>query len=152
LCWRACSKKPCRYFNEGKGECPFYDKCFYLHAYPDGRIASPRAMRRRRRQDADGTVSSVGRVLLWDFLDEAQENRSRQHVDERAETDDWNSFFERLQVLGLAIPPDDDDDSETAVTGGDGDNRDKNENEDNSNQSDSETAPVATENGDTQQQ
>lgn len=73
-------------------------------------------------------------------------------MDERAETDDWNSFFERLQVLGLAIPPDDDDDSETAVTGGDGDNRDKNENEDNSNQSDSETAPVATENGDTQQQ
>ena len=34
-------KKPCQYFKQGKGECPFYDKCFYLHALPDGSIAPP---------------------------------------------------------------------------------------------------------------
>jgi E3 ubiquitin-protein ligase makorin len=41
------SKKHCKYFNRGQGKCPFNDKCFYLHAYPDGRIASPRPVRRR---------------------------------------------------------------------------------------------------------
>jgi len=45
------SKKHCKHFNRGKGKCPFNEKCFYLHAYPDGRVASPRPVRRREHSD-----------------------------------------------------------------------------------------------------
>ncbi|XP_069484917.1 E3 ubiquitin-protein ligase makorin-1 isoform X2 [Ambystoma mexicanum] len=37
----AMSNKSCRYFNEGRGSCPFGGNCFYKHAYPDGRIEEP---------------------------------------------------------------------------------------------------------------
>uniref|UniRef100_A0A8C9GDU8 RING-type E3 ubiquitin transferase n=1 Tax=Piliocolobus tephrosceles TaxID=591936 RepID=A0A8C9GDU8_9PRIM len=33
----AMSNKACRYFDEGRGSCPFGGNCFYKHAYPDGR-------------------------------------------------------------------------------------------------------------------
>jgi len=46
-----CSKKHCKHFNRGKGTCPFNEKCFYLHAYPDGRVASPRPVRRRQHPE-----------------------------------------------------------------------------------------------------
>lgn len=32
----ALSKKDCKYFKQGRGKCPFGNKCFYLHALPDG--------------------------------------------------------------------------------------------------------------------
>ena len=35
------SNKPCRYFDEGRGSCPFGGNCFYKHAYPDGRREEP---------------------------------------------------------------------------------------------------------------
>lgn len=107
-----CSKKPCKYFNQGKGECPFNNKCFYLHAYPDGRIASPRPWHRRQRQDADGETSIIGRILLSDFLDEFQENRRRRPGATQDEADEWETFFMRLQMLGIALPADDDDDDD----------------------------------------
>ncbi|XP_013375671.1 PREDICTED: LOW QUALITY PROTEIN: E3 ubiquitin-protein ligase makorin-1-like [Chinchilla lanigera] len=40
----AMSNKACRYFDEGRGSCPFGRNCFYKHAYPDeldGRRAGP---------------------------------------------------------------------------------------------------------------
>nr|XP_033815656.1 E3 ubiquitin-protein ligase makorin-1 isoform X2 [Geotrypetes seraphini] len=37
----AMSKKSCRYFDEGRGSCPFGGNCFYKHAYPDGRLEEP---------------------------------------------------------------------------------------------------------------
>ncbi|KAK2187536.1 hypothetical protein NP493_162g02032 [Ridgeia piscesae] len=55
---KAMSTKPCKYFDQGRGECPFNAHCFYLHAYPDGRKASPRPVRRRRRQDDSGELRS----------------------------------------------------------------------------------------------
>ena len=33
-----CKKKHCLYFQRGKKRCPFGNKCFYLHALPDGTI------------------------------------------------------------------------------------------------------------------
>lgn len=27
---------PCSFFNQGKGECPFRNSCFYAHILPDG--------------------------------------------------------------------------------------------------------------------
>lgn len=35
------SNKPCRYFDEGRGSCPFGGNCFYKHEYPDGRQEEP---------------------------------------------------------------------------------------------------------------
>ena len=106
------SKKPCKYFDQGRGQCPFADSCFYLHAYPDGRKASPQAVRRRFRQNADGEVSIARQVRLWDFVDEVQERRSRA-AEERARRDDddedWQGFFARLQELGFELPSDEDD-------------------------------------------
>jgi len=108
------SKKPCKYFDEGRGECPFGDSCFYLHAYPDGRQALPQAVCRRFRQNADGEVSAVRQVRLWDFVDEVQEQRSHA-AEERARrdgSDDWQSFFASLLQRGLQLPSDDDDDDD----------------------------------------
>jgi len=41
-------------------------------------------------------------------LDEFQENRRR--LPEHDDADEWETFFMRLQMLGIAIPADDDDD------------------------------------------
>ena len=106
-------KKPCKYFDQGRAECPFADSCFYLHAYPDGRVASPQVLRRRFRQNADGEVTVVRRVQLWDFVDDVQEQRTRaaeQH-DERATDENWQRFFARLLELGYELPSDEDDDN-----------------------------------------
>lgn len=62
------STKPCKYFKEGKGECPFNDKCFYQHAYPDGSLASPKPRHRRRRVNADDELDEFPRIYLWDFI------------------------------------------------------------------------------------
>lgn len=70
----ALSKKPCKYFDEGRGECPFNDRCFYLHMLPDGTIAPPQPRRRRRRHNANGELDLEEHISLWDFL---QERRDR---------------------------------------------------------------------------
>lgn len=35
---KALSQKPCKYFRQGRGECPFAGACFYQHAYADGTL------------------------------------------------------------------------------------------------------------------
>ena len=67
------SQKPCKYFDQGRGECPFNEKCFYLHAYPDGTIAEPQPRKPRRRRNADGDLDLLHRLLLWDFLQERED-------------------------------------------------------------------------------
>ena len=78
-----CSKKHCKHFSRGKGKCPFNDKCFYLHAYPDGRVASPRPVQRRQHRaeevdysdgdddddDDDDDVLIVEQVSLYDIVE-----------------------------------------------------------------------------------
>ncbi len=54
--------KPCKYFDEGRGECPFNENCFYKHAYPDGRPASPKPIRRRQRRNEDGDIEIIQQV------------------------------------------------------------------------------------------
>ena len=62
-------KKPCQYFKQGKGECPFYDKCFYLHALPDGSIAPPQPRPKKRRVvNEGGEDSNVEVFSLWDYF------------------------------------------------------------------------------------
>jgi len=74
------SKKHCKHFSRGKGKCPFNEKCFYLHAYPDGRVASPRPVQRRQHRtddvdysdvddDDDDDVLIVEQVSLYDIVE-----------------------------------------------------------------------------------
>jgi len=59
-------KTPCYYFAQGEGHCPFGTSCFYLHAYPDGTLASRKP---RSYTDADGEGHVVRQVRLSDFLE-----------------------------------------------------------------------------------
>lgn len=67
-------KKACKYFEQGKGTCPFGNKCLYRHAYPDGRLAEPE--KPRKQLSSEGTVRFLNSVRLWDFI----ENRESQHA------------------------------------------------------------------------
>ncbi|KAJ8926835.1 hypothetical protein NQ314_020685 [Rhamnusium bicolor] len=68
---KALSRKDCKYFKKGQGKCPFGNKCFYLHAFPDGSkcdVGPPPRQRRPRNVDTD--IDVLQQVMLWDFLDE----------------------------------------------------------------------------------
>ncbi|XP_036708192.1 probable E3 ubiquitin-protein ligase makorin-2 [Balaenoptera musculus] len=74
-------KKVCKYFEQGKGTCPFGSKCLYRHAYPDGRLAEPE--KPRKQLSSEGTVRFFNSVRLWDFI----ENRESQHVHNTEDVD-----------------------------------------------------------------
>nr|KAF6420776.1 makorin ring finger protein 2 [Molossus molossus] len=74
-------KKACKYFEQGKGTCPFGNKCLYRHAYPDGRLAEPE--KPRKQLSSEGTVRFFNSVRLWDFI----ENRESQHVPNTEDVD-----------------------------------------------------------------
>jgi len=70
-------KKQCRYFDLGKGECPFGNKCFYRHEDAKGNhvdVGPPEAQKRRLVRDAaadvigDADTIEMQRILLTDFL------------------------------------------------------------------------------------
>ena len=79
-------KKECKYFDKGDGECPFGNKCFYLHVDKQGKVVDvgpPSAQTKTRPRltqgapttddpyDADHADRSlVQRLLLYDFLEE----------------------------------------------------------------------------------
>jgi len=64
-------QKECKYFNKGSGECPFGNKCFYQHADKDGRTVDVGPPKKPlRRTNADGNLTLVQRLLLYDFLEE----------------------------------------------------------------------------------
>ncbi|XP_056357211.1 E3 ubiquitin-protein ligase makorin-2 [Oenanthe melanoleuca] len=71
-------KKPCKYFEQGKGTCPFGGKCLYLHAYPDGSRAEPE--KPRKQLSSEGTVRFFNSVRLWDFIED-RESRSAPGAD-----------------------------------------------------------------------
>lgn len=71
---KALSKKPCKYFKQGEGICPFGGACFYLHAKPDGTKVDLPLPTRRRRQNQDGELDYMGRIYLWDYLEYREEN------------------------------------------------------------------------------
>lgn len=67
---KSCSEKPCRHFNQGRGECPFGDKCFFKHVYPDGAKAKLGPPRRRKRHNNRLEAELVEDVILSEFLDD----------------------------------------------------------------------------------
>lgn len=60
----ALSTKDCKYFDKGVGKCPFGNKCFYRHAFPDGRICDvgPPPRQRRRGPGLDTAAIEVLQV------------------------------------------------------------------------------------------
>ncbi|XP_058791571.1 probable E3 ubiquitin-protein ligase makorin-1 [Phymastichus coffea] len=65
----ALSTKDCKYFSKGRGKCPFGNKCFYLHALPDGTKTDVGPPVRQRR-NADNDIDIFRQLLLWDFMDD----------------------------------------------------------------------------------
>lgn len=58
----ALSRKDCKYFKQGRGKCPFGNKCFYLHALPDGTktdVGPPPRQPRRQNHEGDMDVLQV---------------------------------------------------------------------------------------------
>ncbi len=55
--------KPCRYFDEGRGTCPFGSNCFYKHAFPDGRLEEAQPQRRQTGSNSRNRVTVHTRSL-----------------------------------------------------------------------------------------
>ncbi|XP_055663294.1 E3 ubiquitin-protein ligase makorin-1 [Falco peregrinus] len=64
----AMSNKPCRYFDEGRGSCPFGGNCFYKHAYPDGRREEPQ----RPKVGTSSRCRAQRRNRFWEFIEERE--------------------------------------------------------------------------------
>ncbi|KAL9988914.1 hypothetical protein ACROYT_G003409 [Oculina patagonica] len=69
----ALKEKPCRYFAQGKGTCPFGSSCFYKHAYPDGRVEE---VKLRHCDTSEGNSKIVKTFRLWDFLEALEDERT----------------------------------------------------------------------------
>ncbi|XP_056885598.1 E3 ubiquitin-protein ligase makorin-2 [Takifugu flavidus] len=65
-------KKPCKYFDQGRGSCPFGGKCLYLHALPDGSRAEPEQP--RKQLGSEGNIRFMNSVRLWDFIEEREQH------------------------------------------------------------------------------
>ncbi|KAG5318505.1 MKRN1 ligase, partial [Acromyrmex heyeri] len=70
ICLFSYSTKDCKYFNKGRGKCPFGNKCFYLHALPDGTKKDVGPPVRQRRNTTDTDIDILHQLILWDFFDE----------------------------------------------------------------------------------
>ncbi|XP_029847275.2 E3 ubiquitin-protein ligase makorin-1-like [Ixodes scapularis] len=103
---KAMSVKPCRYFQEGRGICPFGRACFYQHLYPDRREAVLPPPRRRRRENRASDIQTLHGMYLWDFLDLGDHllfPTFNQMLPTVPDTDDeeieWNSLLERYAAF-----------------------------------------------------
>ncbi|KAM8913377.1 E3 ubiquitin-protein ligase makorin-2 isoform 1-T1 [Spinachia spinachia] len=74
------SKKSCKYFDQGRGSCPFGGKCLYLHAFPDGTRAEPE--RPRKQLSSEGNVRFMNNVRLWDFIEEREQRPATSSLDD----------------------------------------------------------------------
>ncbi|KAE8612894.1 hypothetical protein XENTR_v10013036 [Xenopus tropicalis] len=92
-------KKACKYFDQGRGTCPFGGKCLYLHAYPDGTRAEPE--KPRKQLGSEGTVRFLNSVRLWDFIEEREQRNLPDAEDEVAEL---GELFMHLSGVGEEPP------------------------------------------------
>lgn len=90
--------KPCRYFNQGKGECPFAGSCFYKHAYPDGRLAEMEAPKPKRRVIGPRGTTGLTNFVIWSLIrsfdeeDWSEDNTSESRYDYHDfDNDDYDS-------------------------------------------------------------
>ncbi|XP_068163665.1 probable E3 ubiquitin-protein ligase makorin-1 [Antennarius striatus] len=85
--------KPCRYFDEGRGTCPFGAICFYKHAFPGGRLEEAQPPRQQRR------------TPLWNIFEE-QESTDSFGID----VEEMGTFNLREMLLMLLAAGTDDED------------------------------------------
>ncbi|XP_073694299.1 probable E3 ubiquitin-protein ligase makorin-1 [Garra rufa] len=93
--------KSCRYFDEGRGTCPFGANCFYKHAFPDGRLEEPQPQ--RRQTGSNGRNRNSRRTPLWDLFDERENSDSFDNEDEMV-------TFELSEMLLMLLAAGTDDD------------------------------------------
>ncbi|XP_015905846.2 probable E3 ubiquitin-protein ligase makorin-1 [Parasteatoda tepidariorum] len=67
--------KHCKYFSKGEGDCPFGNRCFYLHALSDGTVVELPAPTRqnRRRQNRNREDQLLEELILWNYLDQNED-------------------------------------------------------------------------------
>ncbi|MBN3313557.1 MKRN1 ligase, partial [Atractosteus spatula] len=94
----AMSSKPCRYFDEGRGSCPFGGNCFYKHAYPDGRLEEPQPQ--RRQLGSAGRHRNQRRTPLWDIFDERESTDSFDNEDDDVVTFELSEMLLMLLAAG----------------------------------------------------
>ncbi|XP_068163516.1 probable E3 ubiquitin-protein ligase makorin-1 isoform X2 [Antennarius striatus] len=90
--------KPCRYFDEGRGTCPFGANCFYKHAFPDGRLEE--AQPPRRQPGSNGRNRNSRRTPLWDIFDERESTDSFDNDDEEMVTFELSEMLLMLLAAG----------------------------------------------------
>ncbi|XP_077450199.1 putative E3 ubiquitin-protein ligase makorin-1 [Stigmatopora argus] len=90
--------KPCRYFDEGRGTCPFGSNCFYKHAFPDGRLEE--AQPPRRQSGSNGRNRNTRHTRLWDILDERESGDSFDNDDEEVVTFELSEMLLMLLAAG----------------------------------------------------
>lgn len=101
------AKKPCKHFDQGRGQCPFGANCFYLHAYPDG-TKQDRSKIPRRARNADGAWKDMDLSTIWRFI----EDRDISMIDVVGAMDEDDlDFFDLVYLLGVDQSSDDDMDS-----------------------------------------
>lgn len=92
----ALSTKDCKYFNKGRGKCPFGNKCFYLHALPDGTKKDVGPPVRQRRNTVDTDIDILHQLILWDFFDERDDRWMYLDLEEPFFSDsddsDWSDY------------------------------------------------------------
>ncbi|KAJ7994390.1 hypothetical protein DPEC_G00248790 [Dallia pectoralis] len=90
------SKKHCKYFDQGRGTCPFGAKCFYMHAYADGTRAEPD--KPRKQLGCEGNVRFLNSVRLWDFIEEREQRGVAQPQDD--EVSELRELFMQMSGPG----------------------------------------------------
>uniref|UniRef100_A0A8D0CB93 RING-type E3 ubiquitin transferase n=1 Tax=Salvator merianae TaxID=96440 RepID=A0A8D0CB93_SALMN len=94
------NNKPCRYFDEGRGSCPFGGNCFYKHAYPDGRREEPQ----RQKVGTSSRYRAQRRNRFWEFIEE------REGSDPFENDEDEVVTFELGEMLLMLLAAGGDDD------------------------------------------
>ncbi|XP_075932369.1 putative E3 ubiquitin-protein ligase makorin-1 isoform X2 [Anarhichas minor] len=90
--------KLCRYFDEGRGTCPFGSNCFYKHVFPDGRLEE--AQPQRRQTGSNSRNRNSRRTPLWDIFDERESTDSFDNEDEEMVTFELSEMLLMLLAAG----------------------------------------------------
>lgn len=85
------AQKACKYFKQGRGVCPFGNKCFYLHALPDGTKTDVGPPRRRNNRPRDERILGIDLdLIVWDLNNEIENHWPYTFTED---VDDLAAFF-----------------------------------------------------------